>query len=220
MSHELRTPLNSIIGFSGIMLQGIGGKLDESARHMITAIFESGEHLLALINDILDISKIEAGRLEFVIEPVDIRAMIKGWQSHLEVLVREKPLAFEVNVADEVPSHLIGDQARITQIANNLLSNAFKFTAHGKVSLSVRWLEKKLWIEVADTGIGIPQEALKYIFDEFRQVDASTQREHGGTGLGLSIVRRLCRAMGGDVKVSSELGKGSVFTVMLPLNEV
>jgi signal transduction histidine kinase len=217
MSHELRTPLNSIIGYAGIMLEGIGGEIDDEARRMISNMSTSGQHLLKLINAILDLSKIEAGRMEMVEEDVDIRDLVDHIESQMSVLAVKKNLAFEATVAPEVPTVLRGDSSRIAQILINLLSNALKFTEKGHVTLDMRWNEEKLVIRVIDTGIGIPPHAITYIFDEFRQVDGSTQRSYGGTGLGLAIVRKLSQAMGGTVTVESEIDQGSTFKVTLPL---
>jgi len=217
MSHELRTPLNAVIGFAGIMLEGMAGQIDDSARHMIKNIYDSSHNLLNLINDALDLSKIEAGRMELVIAPLSLYDLIRQWQSQMAVIAEKKGLPFEVELDPSVPEMLLGDKDRIRQIVANLLSNAFKFTSSGQVRLEVKWENEALVIRVCDTGIGIPPHALGYIFDEFRQVDSSSQRVYGGTGLGLAIVRRLCLMMGGSVQVSSKLGEGSVFTVNLPL---
>jgi signal transduction histidine kinase len=217
MSHELRTPLNAIIGFSGIMLEGMSGQIDSTAQYMVEAIYNSSQHLLSLINNVLDLSKIEAGRLEIVSAPLDTREVIDQWKMQMDILAKQKGLRFEVQVDPTLPNILYGDRERISQITINLLSNAFKFTDHGDVFLNVGWQDKVLIIRVTDTGIGIPPNALDYIFEEFRQVDGSSQRSQNGTGLGLPIVRKLCKAMGGNVLVNSKLGAGSVFTVMLPM---
>jgi signal transduction histidine kinase len=217
MSHELRTPLNSIIGFTGIMLMGMRGQVDDVAKEMLQRIKGSSEHLLGLITDILDIAKIEAGRLDLVMTPINIRALTDRWYTQTEVLARQKNLAFEAQVAPDVPEQIVGDSERLTQIITNLLSNACKFTEVGTVQLRVHQQDKSLIFQVSDTGIGIPPEAQEYIFDEFRQVDGSTQRVYGGTGLGLAITRKLCMMMGGRIQVRSTLGQGSTFTVTLPL---
>jgi len=218
MSHELRTPLNSIIGFTGIMLSGMRGEVDETARNMIKRIKDSGHHLLNLINDILDIAKIEAGRLEIAYSPMVLRDMVGKWHAQMDVLARQKDLTFEVSVDPILPDEVYGDSERITQVAINLLSNAMKFTEKGSVKLSVSQKDTHQWtLQVTDTGIGIPPHALEYIFDEFRQVDGTTQRAYGGTGLGLAIVRKLCVAMGGRIQVTSTQGEGSTFAATLPL---
>jgi signal transduction histidine kinase len=219
MSHELRTPLNSIIGFTGIILSGMRGEVDDTARNLIKRIKDSGHHLLSLINDILDIAKIEAGRLEIVSAPIVLRDVVARWHSQMEVLAKQKNLAFEVTIDPKLPDQVYGDEERITQIATNLLSNAFKFTDKGSVKLNLYQKDLYTWaLQVSDTGIGIPPHALEYIFDEFRQVDGTTQRAYGGTGLGLAIVRKLCIAMGGRIQVTSTLGEGSTFTATLPLH--
>jgi len=221
MSHELRTPLNAMLGFSGILLQGIGGEFDEDARHMIERIEENSKRLLTLINDVLDIAKIEAGRLELVITPISPRKLTEMWRSQVGVLGQQKKLDFIVEIDPALPNQFYGDSERISQVAINLLSNAFKFTETGSVKLALKRKDTTNWqIEVTDTGIGIPPHALNYIFDEFRQFDGTSKRAYAGTGLGLAIVRNLCRMMEGTVSVTSKLGEGSVFTVTLPLKPV
>ncbi len=220
MSHELRTPLNAIIGFSGVMMSGMGGELDSEATHMVQRIDANSTRLLGLINDILDIAKIEAGRLEIVNEPVSLAEMMKAWRAQMGVLAEKKGLAFDLNISPDIPADIYMDRERLTQLVVNLLSNAFKFTEVGSVTLSINRDKDKLLVDVSDTGIGIPPHAMNYIFDEFRQVDGSTRRAFGGTGLGLAIVRNLCRMMDGSIHVSSIMGKGSTFTVTLPLRPV
>jgi signal transduction histidine kinase len=217
MSHELRTPLNAIVGYAGIMLEGVGGEIDGEARSMLENINESSEQLLKLINDILDISKIEAGRLELVSENFAVRPLIDTISSNLRVLAEQKRLSFDVDIDEKVPLLLVGDKDRLSQILINLLSNAFKFTDRGAVGLYVAWSEAGLLMRVRDTGIGIPPHAMQYIFDEFRQVDGTYSRSYAGTGLGLAIVKKLVEAMDGTVTVDSRVGEGSVFTVNLPL---
>jgi len=217
MSHELRTPLNAIIGFCGIMLEGMGGEIDDDARHMLERVNGNSTRLLSLINEVLDLAKIEAGRLELVSEPMSVRALVERWRSQTAVLAEQKGLSFNVEIDPRLPEKLYGDPERLTQIAVNLLSNAFKFTEKGGVNLVLGRLDGAWLIQVSDTGIGIPPHAINYIFDEFRQVDGSSRRMYGGSGLGLSIVRHLSRMMNGSVSVTSDLGKGSVFTVKLPL---
>jgi signal transduction histidine kinase len=219
MSHELRTPLNAVIGYSGIMLEGIGGEIDADARDMVTHIKASSEHLLTLINDVLDISKIEAGRLELVPAPFSVRILAQGLKEQMQVLAIRKNIGFQVNIAETMPMVLQGDKDRISQIIINLLSNAFKFTDKGQVELNFSW-QDEVTIQVSDTGKGIAPHALNYIFEEFRQEDETTQRTHGGTGLGLAICRKLAELMGGTITVSSIVGEGTTFTVKLPLKPV
>jgi signal transduction histidine kinase len=217
MSHELRTPLNAILGFSGIMLEGMGGEIDDEARHMLERIDSNSNRLLNLINEILDLAKIESGRMELVSVPVYPRRLAEQWQSQMQVLAQQKGLDFEFSVDPALPEMVIADPERITQIGANLLSNAFKFTEQGSVKLELECNDSEWIIRVTDTGVGIPPHAIDYIFDEFRQADGSYMRAYGGTGLGLAIVRSLCRMMNGSVRCTSELGEGSVFTVTLPL---
>ena len=216
VSHELRTPLNAIIGFLGIMK--MSSKLDERNLHMVERARSNATRLLALINDILDVSKIEAGKMELVEIPVTLRTLIEHWQSQMDVLAKQKGLEFNVHVDNDLPEKVLIDEDVVTKIATNLLSNAFKFTEKGSVSLNIKRGAANEWvISVADTGVGIPENAQTKIFESFRQVDSSIQRVYGGTGLGLSIVQRLCSVMGGTVAVESTIGVGSVFTVKLPL---
>jgi signal transduction histidine kinase len=217
MSHELRTPLNSILGFTSIMLEGLGGEVDEEARYMLTRIDVNSQRLLALINEVLDLAKIEAGRMEIVMKPFTLRALVENWHSQINVLAVQKNISFTTLIDAALPDRIYGDVERLTQIVMNLLSNAIKFTEQGGVTLSIRNESVSWVIEVSDTGIGIPPHALNYIFEEFRQVDGSPRRVYGGTGLGLAIVRNICQIMSGSISVKSELGKGSTFTVTLPL---
>jgi len=216
MSHELRTPLNAMLGFCGILLEGMGGEIDAEARHMIERVNSNSGRLLTLINEVLDLAKIEAGRMELVSRPMSPRALTDQWQAQMHVLAQQKGLEFLIEIDPSMPETLYGDPERITQIVVNLLSNAFKFTEKGSVKLELQRDDSEWIIRVTDTGIGIPPHAINYIFDEFRQVDGSSRRVYGGTGLGLAIVRNLCLMMNGSVKVSSELNKGSAFTVTLP----
>lgn len=216
MSHELRTPLNAINGFTGIMLfdEDI---MDEDNVHMLRRIEANADRLLTLINDVLDLSKIEAGRVEIIDEPVNVPTLVEQWIGETAVLAENKQLPLEVDVVDNFPTSIYGDPTRLAQIAKNLLSNAIKFTSDGHVKLSVSIIDNYWQIDVEDTGIGIPPHAKNYIFDEFRQVDGSTKRVYGGTGLGLAITRNLVLMMDGTISVESELGQGSTFTVRLPL---
>ncbi|MCU0475530.1 MAG: sensor histidine kinase [Anaerolineae bacterium] len=219
MSHELRTPLNAIIGFTGIMLEGFSGEMDDEARHMTSRVYENSQNLLRLINEVLDIAKIESGRLDLVRTAFDPHALARQWQSSVGILAEQKGLRFVVEVDAKLPKKLYGDPERIGQLALNLLSNAFKFTDSGTVTLNLVNIGKSWCISVRDTGIGIPAHAKEYIFDEFRQVDGSSRRAYGGTGLGLAITRKLVLMMGGTISVDSEPGKGSEFIITLPLIE-
>jgi len=216
MSHELRTPLNAIIGFAGIL--SISKNLDPQVLHKIRRIRSNGERLLTLISDILDISRIESGRMQLTNTPISIRQLVERLDAQMNVLGEEKGLAFKVQVDDAVPQLIEVDQDAMTKITTNLLSNAFKFTEKGEVSLQVLRQGSTLVIQVSDTCIGIPAHMHEIIFETFRQVDSSSTRKYGGSGLGLAIVRQLCNTMNGTVQVSSEVGQGSTFTVTLPIH--
>jgi PAS domain S-box-containing protein len=218
MSHELRTPLNAVIGFSGIILEGMAGTVDEVARGMINGIYSSSTSLLGLINEVLDLSRIEAGRMEIFNTEFNLGEKLSKWAEVVTPQLNQKQLALQVNNDPAMPKLLTGDAERIRQVVVNLLSNAVKFTEKGGIFLETKWQDAQgVEIRVRDTGIGIPPHALNLIFEDFRQVDSSQQRKYGGSGLGLSIVRKLCTLMGGTIKVQSELGAGSTFIVNLPL---
>jgi PAS domain S-box-containing protein len=220
MSHELRTPLNAIIGYTEIQLAGMTGSLNAEQRDYQERVLSNADHLLRLINDVLDISKIEAGRMEIVEKPFYLRQWVEDTVSQVRILAEEKGLRFEVEIDNRMPNYIVGDAARIRQVAYNLLSNAVKFTHKGHLRLSIRLQGENTWqLIVEDTGIGIASHLQETIFEEFRQLDASSQRKVGGTGLGLSIVRKLSLMMGGNVRVKSQVGEGSQFTVILPLVE-
>lgn len=221
MSHELRTPLNAIIGFTEIMLAGMGGQIDADARHMTERVHENSRRLLALINDVLDLAKIEARRVEIVARPVPLVELLEGVVERMESLAAQKGLEVGVQVDPRLPSYLMADEAHLERILINLISNAVKFTEKGRVDVSAARISDTEWtLAVKDTGIGIPPHAQEYIFDPFRQVDGSSQRAYQGTGLGLAITRELVRAMGGTIRVDSAVGRGSTFTVSLPMQEV
>ncbi|MBC7813167.1 MAG: HAMP domain-containing protein [Burkholderiales bacterium] len=217
MSHELRTPLNAIEGFTSIMLSGMGIELSPRAEDMVRRVSMNSKRLLQLINDFLDLSRIEAGRLELVKSPVSPEGLAHKWQNEVSVLAEGKGLEFIVNIDPNLPPIILGDEDALSKVAINLLGNAFKFTQQGQVTLELSCISGGWKIAVSDTGIGIPSHAREYIFEEFRQVDGSSKRLYGGTGLGLSLVQKLSRAMGGNVSLQSEVGKGSIFTVTLPL---
>jgi signal transduction histidine kinase len=218
MSHELRTPLNAIEGFTSIMLGNMGIELPPRARTMVERVSANSKRLLNLINDFLDLSRIESGRLELVNHPVTLHALVKRWMGQVQVLADQKKLALNVELDPAMPLAVLTDEEALSKIAINLLGNAFKFTQEGSVSLSIHLAgNTQFALEVRDTGIGIPVHARDYIFEEFRQVDGSSKRQFGGTGLGLAIVQKFARAMGGTVSLQSELGVGSTFTVTLPL---
>lgn len=218
MSHELRTPLNAIEGFTSIMLSGMGIELNPRATDMVQRVSSNSKRLLSLINDFLDLSRIESGRLDLVNSSLSLTALAQKWHSEVSVLADEKGLDFDIVVDPALPPTILGDEDALSKIAINLLGNAFKFTQQGQVKMELSCIDTGWKMSVSDTGIGIPIHAREYIFEEFRQVDGSSKRLYGGTGLGLSLVQKLSRAMGGNVSVQSEVGKGSTFTVTLPLN--
>ncbi len=218
MSHELRTPLNAVIGYTEIQLAGMTGIMTDEQTDYQKRVLANAEHLLQLINDILDISRIEAGRLELVNKPFHLQRWLADIATQMSGLADKKSLRFESALDERMPDMLIGDQARIRQIAINLLSNAIKFTDNGFVKMQIRKHGRDAWkLIVSDSGIGIPSHMQEVIFEEFRQVDNTSQRKQGGTGLGLAIVRKLALMMGGNVRVTSQLEKGSTFTVILPM---
>ncbi len=218
MSHELRTPLTSIIGYSDMMLSGMTGELNEKQGNFLESILKNGEALLNLINDILDLTKIEAGRLELNIEPVDLRAAL------LSVLPVVKPRAADkrIKISTFLPTDLppvAADPAKFGQVLLNLLTNAIKYThENGSVSVEARPKGDVVEIWVTDTGIGISSEDQSRIFQRFTQVDSSASRTQGGTGLGLTIVRELVELHGGEIRVQSKLGKGSSFIFTMPIS--
>ncbi|MEM9950466.1 MAG: histidine kinase N-terminal 7TM domain-containing protein [Chloroflexota bacterium] len=218
MSHELRTPLNAVIGYSELMTSGMVGDLSEQHWEYTDRIASNAKSLLELINDILDISKIEAGRMELKLRPMHLSTWMNELVVQNQVLADNKNLTFTIEIDHHLPETLIGDADRLRQIAVNLLSNAFKFTNEGTVTFQILKHDSQLWsIIVTDTGIGIPPHKQETIFNEFQQADTSSTREHSGTGLGLAIVRKLVLMMGGHIRLQSELDKGSTFTVLLPL---
>ncbi|NQV30629.1 MAG: PAS domain S-box protein, partial [Candidatus Marinimicrobia bacterium] len=222
MSHELRTPLNSVIGFSNIILRNAETRLEPKEITYLERIQANGKHLLELINDILDLSKVEAGGMNLEIVSLNVGDLARELLGQVESQVSEKPVTLENNIPPKL-AEIQTDPGKLKQILLNLLSNAIKFTAEGSVTVKISSHPETLRptsIQVIDSGIGIPEDRIEHIFDEFEQVDSSTQRKYGGTGLGLSISRALCDLMGYTLSVTSELSKGSTFTISIPTEDL
>ena len=231
MSHELRTPLNSIIGFTGLLHQGLAGPLNPEQQKQIGMVLGSSRHLLHLVNDVLDLTKIEAGDLQVSFQPFDLREAIEHSRQLLLPLAERKGLRLEVRVATEI-AQIVGDRRRVEQVLLNLIGNGIKFTDKGQVTVLVDVLrsglpkngelaqsphEPMVRIQVVDSGIGIRPDDLSKLFKAFRQLDSGLNRQHEGTGLGLVICEKLLDAMGGKLAVQSQWGAGSTFTVTLPI---
>jgi signal transduction histidine kinase/CheY-like chemotaxis protein len=223
MSHELRTPMNAIIGYTEMLIDQTEDMEQEDFSPDLKKIQAAGKHLLALINDILDISKIEAGKMDIYLETFDISTMIKDIVNTIQPVVEKNSNTLNVNCADDI-GIMYADLTKVRQGLFNLLSNASKFCKQGAISLDVvRETEDGIdWVsfDVVDTGIGMTPEQIKKLFKSFSQADDSTTRNYGGTGLGLAITRQFCHLMGGDVTVKSEAGVGTTFTIRLPANSV
>jgi signal transduction histidine kinase len=217
MSHELRTPLNAIIGYSEMLQEEAEDLGEEVFLPDLQRINGAGKHLLGLINDILDLSRIEAGRMELFLEPFEIGQVIRDVEGIVQPLVEKNGNTLVVSCPGDI-GEMQADLTKVRQILFNLLSNAAKFTDHGRISLTVE-RESAGWLSfaVADTGIGMTEEQLGRLFEAFSQAEASTRGAYGGTGLGLAISRHFCRLMGGDLTVTSVYGEGSTFTVQLPV---
>jgi len=218
MSHELRTPLNSIIGFTGILLQGMVGNLNAEQTKQLNMVQNSAKHLLELINDVLDISKIEAEQMNIFIEQFDLHALIEKVVRSVTPLAERKNLPLRMEISPQV-GQISSDRRRVEQILINLLNNAIKFTEQGEVLLKSEVRGSSIETHIIDTGIGINDEDLKLLFKPFQQVNTGLSRQYEGTGLGLAICKRLVEKLGGEIRVKSELGKGSTFTFSLPLEQ-
>jgi signal transduction histidine kinase/CheY-like chemotaxis protein len=233
MSHELRTPLNSMLILSKLFTDNTDGNLTEEQIEQAGIIYKGGHDLLNLINDILDLSKIEAGKMILQYEDIELSDIILSMKEVFNPIAEDKKLEFKVNVSKTSPKIFNTDTVRLKQILKNLLGNAFKFTEKGNVALNVFYPEndvvngevtltkdKTIGFSITDTGIGIPDDKQKIIFEAFQQAEGSIQRRHGGTGLGLTISRELVRKLGGKFEMKSKLNKGSTFTIYLPINVV
>ncbi|MBF2026391.1 MAG: response regulator [Oscillatoriales cyanobacterium C42_A2020_001] len=218
MSHELRTPLTSILGFSSVLLKQVFGSLTQKQEQYLTGIHTSGEHLLELINDLLDLSKIEAGREDLLLEPNNVQEICQACLEYVREQATAKELSLNCAIAPDVQT-CIADRRRLKQILVNLLSNAVKFTDAGSVSLNVHRVQNQLQFAVEDTGIGIAPVDMEQLFQPFHQVHSGLDRKYQGTGLGLALARKLAQLHGGTITVASELGRGSCFTLNLPAQQ-
>lgn len=216
MSHELRTPMNAILGYSEMLIEELEDEGRESAVADLRKIHGAGKHLLALINDVLDLSKIEAGKVELYVETFEVQAVLNEAEATLTPLAAKNGNRLVIETAGGI-GKVRADLTKVRQSLFNLLSNAAKFTKDGTITLRTWVSADRIHFAVTDTGIGIPADKLDHVFEEFTQADSSTTRNYGGTGLGLAISRRFCRMMGGDITVESEVGRGSTFTIELPL---
>jgi signal transduction histidine kinase len=216
MSHELRTPLNAVLGYAELLADGIYGELGEKARGVLERIQSNGKHLLGLINDVLDLSKIEAGQLTLAIDDYAMAAVVHSVVSATESLAKAKGLSLVTSVPRVLPMGR-GDERRLTQVLLNLVGNAIKFTEKGSVGIAVKLANNRFELAVKDTGPGIAEADQARIFEEFQQVDSSSTRKKGGTGLGLAISKRIVEMHGGAITVESKPGKGSTFLVVVPV---
>ena len=219
MSHELRTPINALIGYTALMLDRIYGEVTPQQEEGLSRIRASAQHLLLLINDILDLAKIEAGKMPLSLGHIIVQEIVAEITQQIEPLVRKKSLDFHCQLSSDLPT-MYTDRTKVKQILLNLLSNAVKFTHTGSVTLGIVQVGPRVRFEVSDTGIGIKETDLETIWEDFRQLDQSRTREYGGTGLGLSITRKLATALGGQVTARSEYGRGSTFTALLPIHSM
>jgi PAS domain S-box-containing protein len=219
MSHELRTPLNSIIGYAEVLIDGVDGELSDDAVEDVTAIYDSGRHLLSIINEVLDLAKIEAGQMQLDRRLLSLPELVQEVIRSGQILVKDKDVQLALSEHTTVPP-ILADQVRLKQILWNLVSNAVKFTERGSVTVRYGMQDDhSVYIQVIDTGIGIDENKQQLIFERFSQVDGSSTRRAGGTGLGLTITQQLVRMHGGDIRVESKLSEGSTFTLTLPVQQ-
>lgn len=219
MSHELRSPLNSLLILSKDLAENREGNLNEEEVESVNIIHDSGTDLLNLINDILDLSKIEAGKMEAHFEWVSVKKVLDVCRNTYTPLAEQKGIDFQISAEEGVPERIYSDAQRLGQILKNLLSNAIKFTSNGSVQLKVGIDEGRIFFKVKDSGIGIPEDKQALIFEAFKQAEGGTSRRYGGTGLGLSIASQLVELLGGKIRLNSEAGKGSTFSIWLPLEQ-
>ncbi|MGH7600489.1 MAG: ATP-binding response regulator, partial [bacterium] len=216
VSHELRTPMHSILQFSEILLSEVPGALNPEQKRQIEVVQRSGKNLLVLLNDILDLSKIEAGKMEAIIEEFEPAQVIREAADSIRPLCEKKSLALRVRLDENLPEQFRGDRSILSRVLTNLLGNAVKFTEKGEVEIKARQRDRTLVFSVRDTGIGIPASRQKEIFEPFRQLENSEKRRHGGTGLGLAISKKMLAIIHGKIEIESEAGKGAKFTVHIP----
>jgi signal transduction histidine kinase len=218
MSHEFRTPLNAILGYSHMMLQGVAGDLSPAAKRQLQRIDSNGRHLLTIINEILDITRIEAGKMPIQLSEFSVNDIVPEVMAELDPVIGRSKLTVTPRLSPHAPT-VRSDRQKVKQIVVNLLSNALKFTHHGGIDITVQYdpYRAMVSVSVSDTGIGIAPEHHERIFEDFRQVDDSPSRQYGGTGLGLAICRRLATSLGGRITLRSNLGQGSTFTLTIPL---
>lgn len=220
VSHELRTPLNSIIGFTKLLLKQKIGPLNQTQQTDVSFIYDSAQHLLSLVNDILDLSKIEAGKIRLELEWMTVEEIIVGAMASTLILVESKPIELREEIEPGLPKVFV-DRGRIRQVVLNLLSNAAKFTDAGSITLRIHKIRKNdqdfICFSIKDTGIGIAEEDIDKVFEAFRQIDSSVARRAEGTGLGMPISYRLVALHGGELWVESKVGQGSTFSFTIPL---
>ena len=217
MSHELRTPLNAVLGYTELILDEIYGQVPEKARVVLDRVQQNGRHLLGLINDVLDLSKIEAGQLSLVLADHSVQDIVSNVISAVDSLAREKSIALKTEVAPDLPP-VHGDERKLTQVLLNLVGNAIKFTDEGEVAINASAQNGAIQVSVRDSGPGISEADQAKIFDEFQQADSSVTKKKGGTGLGLTISKQIIEMHGGRIWVESQLSRGSTFSFTVPIN--